>query len=268
MDRIDCQSAERLIHLELDGELRAEDARLLEQHLERCESCRELSEELHRVDGALREGLGALEVGEPAAEATRQRIGRTRRSRPLWGALLPAAAAFVLVALTLLVAAPRMQNAQTPAAPATVVSGGDAIHVFGPDERTAQPGRTGTALQERSVAWGMGDEPIGLEFAGGARVGLSEEAVVRIGRESIDLFKGSLRADLRESEGGFSVVTPWGELSGSGSQFLIHSDVNGSSARVAVISGEVRVVRGERVRVIAENESMLLKPDPTQTITL
>ncbi|MGI5819575.1 MAG: zf-HC2 domain-containing protein [Armatimonadota bacterium] len=269
MDRLDCDSARRLIHLRLDGELPEADARLLIEHIERCEVCRRLQEELEQVDAFLREGLGAIETPEPAVEATRQQIGQVRRSRSLRMTWLPAAAAVLLVGLGLLLGIHRAQRPQEPvAAPAVVVSGGDAIHVFEPDQKTAQPGRTGTELQERSVAWGLGGEPIALEFSGGAHVSLSDEAVVRIGRESVDLFKGGLRADLTNARDDFAVVTPWGEFSGRGSVFMVHSDANGGSARLSVIAGEVKVARAEREQTLATGETVTLRPDPQRMIAL
>jgi len=171
--------------------------------------------------------------------------------------------------VALLAAGPKLQRpAAVHAAPAVVISGGDAIHVFEPNEKTAQPGETGGELQEASVAWGLGGEPIALEFVGNARVGLSEEAVVRIGRESIDLFKGNLRADLQDAQGQFSVVTPWGEFSGPGSLFLVHSDAEGGAARLTVIAGEVQVEAQGRRSTLSAGQAVTLKPDPEQTISL
>lgn len=268
MATLDCESARRLTHLELDGELRDADARLLKQHLETCEQCRRHRDEMARVEAALREGLTQTSLTEPAVAQARRMTRRSRTTRALWSTWLPAAAAFVLVALAVLVGVPMMQGPRQPAAPAVVVSGGNAIHVFEPNHRTAQPGRTGTRLREKSVAWGLGDEPIALEFVGGARVGLSDEAVVRIGRVSIDLFKGNLRADLTRAGGDFTVVTPWGEFSGAGSLFLVHSDAEGARARVTVIAGEVQVARRGWQRVLSAGEAVTLKPDPKRTIAL
>lgn len=277
MDRIDCERARCLIHLRLDGELRDDESRLLDEHLEQCGDCRSLQEDLERVDAALREGLGAIEVfglgsagvAEQQVDATRQQVTRARRSRWMWATWLPAAAALMIVGLALLVGVPKLQRqAAVDAAPAVVISGGDAIHVFQPNQRTAQSGETGGTLQEASVAWGLGGEQIALEFAGGAQVGLSDEAVVRIGRESIDLFKGNLRADLQQSSGDFTVVTPWGDFSGPGSLFLVHSDVDGGAARLTVITGEVLVETHGRRRTLSAGEAITLKPDPQQTISL
>ncbi len=269
MERLDCEITERLVHLKLDGELRGDDQRLLTEHMDRCEDCRRLHEELSQVDGALREGLGALEMPEPDIDGTRQSIQRARRFRPSWSRWLPAAAALLLVVTVTLIALPRLGGpGSVAAAPAMVVSGGDAMHVFEPDQRTAQSRQAGTELQEHSVAWGLGGEPILLEFVGGARVGLSNEAVVRIGRKSIDLFKGGLRVDLENAGEDFTVVTPWGEFSGPGSLFIVHSDADGGSARIDVYSGEVTVNSRGTQRVLAEGQTSTLKPDPERAITL
>jgi len=265
---VDCASIRRLIHLGLDGELRDEDARLLEEHLEQCEECARFREELERVDAALREGLGAIRLPEPEFGDARQRVSRSRTGRAAWVMWLPAAAAFVLVSLALLVATPMLRGPEVAAAPAVVVRGGDAIHVFEPDQKTAQPGRTGGSLQERSVAWSMGGESIALEFAGGACVELSDEAVVRIGRDCLDLFKGDLRADLTGVREQFAVVTPWGEFRGADAVFTVQSDVDGSAARVTVASGEVEVSRRGWTRTLTAGEAVTLKPDPQQTIYL
>ena len=96
MSKLDCEYARRLIHLRLDGELGDDEALLLEEHLERCDDCRLLLEELHRVGAALREGLGAMPLPEPSVRAARQRVARARAGRTLWATWLPAAAAFVL----------------------------------------------------------------------------------------------------------------------------------------------------------------------------
>ncbi len=269
MARVDCESARRLIHLRLDGQLGEDDARLLSEHIEGCAHCRRLQGQLEGVDAALREGLGALEVRDPDVAAVRSRVRRARRPAALWTTWLPAAAAFVIVATAVLLAVPGRQAPEIIlAAPAMVVSGGEAIHVFEPDQRTAQSRETGTELQEDSVAWGLGGDPIALEFLNGARVGLSNEAVVRIGRTSIDLFKGGLRVDLEDAGDDFSVITPWGEFTGPGSLFMVHSDANGGSARLTVYSGEVTVSSRGTTRVVREGQALTLQPDPHRTITL
>ena len=268
MTKLDCANAERLIHLKLDGLLEKEDAALLAEHVEHCEHCRELQEQLGRVDRALREGLGAIQYPEPDIDVTRQKVQKARKTRRAWTVWLPAAAAVLLVATIMLTSAPGLNGPAVSAAPATVVSGGDAMHVFAPDEKVAQPGETGDELQERSVAWGLGGNPATLQFVGGARVGLSNEAVVRIGRDSIDLFKGGLRVDLKEAEGEFVVVTPWGEFSGPGALFMVRAAEDGGSASVTVSTGEVTVESRGAKHVLTEGETETLQPDPSQTISL
>ncbi len=268
MATLNCEDAEYVINLKLDGELAEEDEPLLATHLEQCADCRRLHEELERVDAALRDGLGAIELPEPDIDATRQRVHHAQRVRAAWTTWLPAAAALLLVATVVLAAALGPSGPGVSAAPAMVVSGGDAMHVFGPDERTAESGETGSELQEHSVAWGLGGNPVALQFLGGARVGLSNEAVVRIGRESIDLFKGGVRVDLEEAEGDFTVVTPWGEFSGPGSLFMVRSAEDAGSASIRVFSGEVTVSSRGTKRVLTEGAAETLKPDPTQTVEL
>ncbi len=268
MTRIECERAKRLIQLELDGELRDDDARLLDAHLQQCEACRRYHEELIEIEDALRQGLETVDLPEPGVAETRRRVRRTDVIRSLLYTWLPAAAAFLVVTVGIVVGRGMPDRPEPLAAPAIVVSGGDAIHVFEPDRKTAHPGRTGAELKERSVAWGLGGDLIGLKFASGARVELSDEAVVRIGRTSVDLFKGDLRADLTDADDTFSVVTPWGEFSGAGSAFAVHSDGNGTGARLAVISGEVTVTRRGSTRTLSSGQAVTLAPDPDRTIVL
>jgi hypothetical protein len=265
MSRLDCEEVKRLIHLQLDGELGDDDARLLEEHLQACEGCRALHDDLLRVDAALREGFAAIPLPEPSTARVRARVAQARGRRVVWTTWLPAAAAFLLVFVALVSTLHgRREPVVTSAAPAIVIAGGDAVHVFEPNERTAQPGRTGTALQESAVAWGLGEDPITLEFANGAQVELNDEAVVRIGRDSLDLYKGDLRADLTEAEGTFSVVTPWGEFSGEDALFTVYSNNDGTSSRLTVLEGEVALSRKGTTRTVGPGETIKLQPDPQQ----
>lgn len=270
MPELDCEQARRLVHLQLDRELGEDEARVLEEHLEQCEDCARLRDELDLVAVALRQGLGAVRLPEPSVDAVRQRVRRARTGQVVWATWMPAAAAFVLVSMALLLGLPRT-NGREPAhlaAPAVVVAGGDALHVFEPDQKTAQSGSIGTELQERAVAWGLGGNPIALDFAGGAHVELNDEAVVRIGRDAIDLFKGDLRADLTDARDAFTVVTPWGEFSGAGAVFTVYSNNDASSSRLTVLSGEVKVDRQGTVRTLSAGETVKLQPDPQRAITL
>ncbi|MFW6437946.1 MAG: anti-sigma factor family protein [Armatimonadota bacterium] len=265
MEKLNCEDAERLIHLKLDGLLAEEDAPALAEHTKQCAHCRELQEQLERVDAALREGLGAIDLPEPDFAATRQRVRKAQRFRTAWTTWLPAAAALLLVTTVVLAA---LQSPDLSAAPAMVLSGGDSMHVFAPDERVAQSGETGVALQERSVAWGLGGNPATLQFVGGARVGLSNEAVVRIGRNSIDLIKGALRVDLEDAEGDFAVATPWGDFGGGKGLFLVRAAADGGSASITVFTGEVTVESRGTKQVLTEGQMKTLQPDPSQAITL
>ncbi len=270
MSQLDCEQATRLIHLRLDRELGEDEGRLLEEHLEHCEGCARLLDELERVDAALREGLSAVRLPGPSVEAVRQSVRRARTGRSIWATWLPAAAAFLLIGLGLLVGLPRMRGHEpaTSAAPAIVVAGGDALHVFEPNQKTAQSGHVGTELQESAVAWGLGGEPIALDFAGGAHVELNDEAVVRIGHNAIDLYKGDLRADLTDARDLFSVVTPWGEFSGAGAVFTVYSNNDGSSSRLTVLSGDVDVNRQGTMRTLSAGETVKLEPDPQRAVAL
>ncbi|GEM_PF-6698843 len=263
MSRLDCEEAKRLIHLRLDGELGEDDARLLDEHLGDCGKCRALSGRLAGVDTALREAFAAIPLPEPSTARVRLAVAQARGRRSVWTTWLPAAAVLLLVSVALVSAIHgRQEPAATPAAPAIVIAGGDAVHVFEPNEKTAQPGRTGTALQESAVAWGLGEDPITLEFANGAQVELNDEAVVRIGRDSLDLYKGDLRADLTGAEGVFSVVTPWGEFSATDAVFTVYSNNDGTSSRLTVLEGEVELSQRGTTRTMGPGETVKLQPDP------
>jgi len=149
-----------------------------------------------------------------------------------------------------------------------VVAGGDAVHVFEPNQRVAHPGQTGACLEEQTVAWGLGEEPIVLEFASGARLDLGEEAVVRIGRGSIDLFKGWLRVDLTNARGPFTVSTPWGEFAGEGAVFSVQSSADEGAARLSVIAGEVTVDARGATRTLPSGSAITLKPDPRRVMQM
>lgn len=265
---VDCDHARMLMHLRLDGELPAEDAALLARHLEDCAECRAIDAELRRVDAALRAGLASGEPSADFAARVRARLEPARRARPAWATWLPAAAVFLLAAVGLLVLGPRLRTAQVVAAPAVVVSGGDAIHVFGPDEKVAQPGHTGAALPEESVAWGMGGEAIVLQFATGAHVRLSEEAVVRVRRDSLDLFKGDLDADLSEVTEPFAVMTPWAEIAGARARFQLRAAPGDDGAELSVSAGTVTVRRQGLSSTVAAGERVRLRPDPQSSFVL
>jgi len=275
MPDLDCEQARRLIHLRLDGELAGDDAARLDDHLTRCARCRRALDELMRIDAALREGLAAAEPPPQLAARVRARLSEAQSARPAWAAWLPAAAALLLALGLVLFGLSRIgtREGRPPGpvpmvAPAVVISGGDAIHVFEPDQKTAQPGHTGEELQEQSVAWGLGGSAISLQFAGGARITLSDEAVVRIGRDSVDLFKGDLNADLSDATGPFTVATPWGKMSAEGAVFDVSSRADEETAQLTVIQGEVAVEGRDLQRTIGAGEAVRLKPDPERVFEL
>ncbi len=263
MSSIDCEQARLMMHLRLDGELQAEDELRLQDHLADCAGCRHIDEQLRSIDAALREGLAALEVAPSPQLAARihDRLGRTRTVKNTWVRWLAAAAA-LLVATTVLLLAPQRLRPQQQAAPAVVVSGGDGIHVFAPNQRTAQPWHTGAPLQEQAVAWSTSDAAIALEFANGARVTLGNEAVIRVRHNSIALFKGSLHVDLTNAEGSFTVATPWGDMTAQEAVFAVNSAVDGDTADLSVFAGEVVVVRGSTTTTVSAGRHIKLRPDP------
>ncbi len=267
MATVDCERARMLMHLRLDGELPDDDASALAEHVARCADCRAVDADLRQIDAALREGLAACEPPAELADRVRERLERARPARRPWATWLPAAAVFLIAAIGLLVMHPTLRPGPPPA-PAMVVSGGDSIHVFEPNEKVAQAGHTGTPLREESVAWGLGGSTIALQFTDGARIDLSDEAVVRIGRDSMDLFKGGLRADLSDASEPFTVVTPWGEVRGQGAVFHLHSQIGEETAQLAVSIGEVTVEGQGWTRTVSEGQSVALKPDPERVFEL
>ncbi|MEA3403846.1 MAG: zf-HC2 domain-containing protein [Armatimonadota bacterium] len=269
MDTLDCETARRYIHLRLDGELTDEDAHLLEEHLAHCARCRKACEALTRIDRALRSAVQSPRAPQDLAAKATERVHRAAGGMRLWRTWVPAAAAFLIAAglLLLLRPAPEPEPAVSTA-PAIVLSGGDAIHVFEPDARVAQSGRTGELLPERSVAWALSDTPTTLAFADGAEVSLNEEAVVRIGRASVDLFTGRLRADLRLADEPFTVSTPWGDVAGEHAVFIVRLDADSSSARVHVLDGDVTIAADGGQETVSAGQTAELQLDPEQEIML
>lgn len=93
-----CERARETIHRRLDGEPTDVAALTqLEDHLRCCESCRELDEELRRVQQGLR-SLPTLKLPDGVLERVFDEIARdpARPRRPAWAALV---AASLLVAL-------------------------------------------------------------------------------------------------------------------------------------------------------------------------
>lgn len=266
METLDCETARRLIHLRLDGELTSEDAQLLAEHLSHCPECSERARQLSGIDDALRSGLAARESPDDLRERTHRRVARVRAVRGVWTTWLPAAAA-LLLAGTLAWVVTSAEQGPSPA-PAVVLSGGDAVHVFAPDQRVARPGETGAPLQERAVAWALGEISTTLQFSTHARVELSDEAVVRIGHGSLDLFKGRLRADLTHSEEPFTVTTAWGEVTGAGGVFSVHADADGKVATLTVLAGEVTLRSRDSERTLSAGESATMQLDPERMFTL
>ncbi|MGC9316506.1 MAG: zf-HC2 domain-containing protein [Armatimonadota bacterium] len=269
MERLDCETARRYIHLRLDGELRDEDAQLLDEHLAHCHRCPEVNEALSQVDQALRAVTQLPHVPHDLAENATERVRRSSRQGRAWRTWLPAAAAFLIAGGLLFRLWPtRMPHPAGSAAPAIVLSGGDAIHVFEPNARVAQSGRTGEPLPERSVAWALSDTPITLAFVGGAEVSLNEEAVVRIGRASVDLFAGRLRADLRLADEPFTVSTPWGDVTGEQAVFSVRLTAVSSAARIHVLDGKVTVTSGGRQETLSAGQKTELEVGPQEEIPL
>ncbi len=267
MTRVDCSEVRRLVQLRLDDDLPEAEWHRLTRHIDNCGHCQQIDAELDAIDSALRESLSAPQAPPESLDETARSVRRARVIRRRLTTWLPAAAAFVLVAAGLFAF---MRGGRPPLAvgPAMLISGGEAVHVFEPNQRVAQPGRTGVYLQERAVAWGMSKEPIVLEFAGGAQMVLSQEAVVRIGSNGIDLIQGNIRADLRDSQEGFTIATPWGEFEAVDAIFVVYSDATGARVRVEVFSGDVRVEHGSSIRTIGAGQQLTLQPDPDRKITL
>jgi hypothetical protein len=265
MTEMTCRQAHRLIQLRLDGELADAHARQLDQHLAACAHCARLAQDLGRLDGALREGLSLPIPAAGLAEGVRERAARTRPRRVAsWRPLALAAAAVAVAAIVYGVA----RHHSGPEAPAVIAGSGQSLHVFAPGAKVAHAAETGEALQERTVVWGTDEARIPLHFADGARLSLSEDAVIRIGRRSVTLFKGSVHADLSRTQEDFALATPWGVVGGSRSTFSLTASPGVGSARLVVVEGAVRVRANGGERVIQARRSVLLRPVPADVLVL
>lgn len=265
MTEIACRQAHRLIQLRLDGELSDAHARQLEQHLAACAHCTRLAQDLGRLDGALRQGLSLPTPPPGLVEGVREHAARTRPRRlASWRPPALAAAAVVVAAIVYAVAV----RHSGPQAPAIVAGTGGALHVFAPGARVAHAAEAGEPLQERTVVWGTDESRIPLQFADGARLSLSQDAVIRIGRRSVTLFKGSVHADLSRTQEDFALATPWGVVGGSRSSFSLTASPAHGSARLVVVEGAVRLRTNGRERLVQARRSVVLRPVPADVLVL
>jgi len=265
MSEMTCKQARRLIHLQLDGELTEADRCELDRHLAACGQCARLAQELRQLQGALREGLAATSPQAGLVTAIERRLSRRqpRRRVSRWPYALAAAA----VAAAAIVCAVALRH--TPASAAAVVaSGPGSLHVFPPGSKLAHTAEAGEALAEEAVAWGTDEARVSLEFADGARLDLSKDAVVQMGRRSVTLFKGGVDADLSEARGRFSLSTPWGVCNGAGAVFSLTTSPTEQSARLVVTEGTVSVRTNGRDRVLEAGDSILLRPVSRNVLAL
>ncbi len=152
MAQSSCQQFREGIHPLLDGELNAQDAALLEEHMAQCAKCRSEYEELK----ALREQLSHLdddletpiEFERGWREAVRREVG-LRRTRGWVRALSGVAAAFVVL---MGVTAFNRATGRLPGATATEQPGEPAIAQYTvPDESADASDSEADAVQGRSI---------------------------------------------------------------------------------------------------------------------
>jgi len=264
MSDMGCEQARRLISLRLDGEPGDDDAHALGGHLAGCEACRRAGEQLDGIDAALRAGAAAIvpppDLSARVRSAVHSRQQRQVSWRPaVWGLAAAAALALVIYGGGLL---------SRSDSPAVVARGGESLHVFTGESNVAHNVKTGDALDEDAVAWGINDTTIAVRFREGARLELSRQAVIKIGADSMTLIKGGLYADLTDATDDFTVITPWGSMSGRGSTFTLLSGSDDGAARLLVSEGSVRVVTAGGVRMAEAGASMMLRPNEEQIIVL
>lgn len=260
-----CKQARRLIHLQLDGELGEAERRELDDHLAGCAHCARLAAELGRLEGALREGLAAPVPQADLVAGVRQQVAPTRPARRAsWRPYALAAAAVAVAAIVYAVAL----RPSGPQPPAVVAGGGQSLHVFTPGSKVAHTAEVGEPLEERVIAWGADESRISLRFADGARLNLSKNAVIRIGRQSVTLFKGSVHADLSATDQPFALLTPWGVVGGSGATFSLTALPAQQFARLVVIEGAVSVRSDGRDSTVEARHSVLLRPVSSKVLVL
>jgi hypothetical protein len=123
---MNCTHSKRLIPLYVGGDLKAKQATVVREHIEKCEHCRNLAVEFEESQRWLR-GLTAPEFGDAAFEnlraAVREDIARIEARQSLFDMLLPvwnlrsaiaASAALVLLTAGLLFYTDRTKSPESP----------------------------------------------------------------------------------------------------------------------------------------------------------
>jgi hypothetical protein len=258
-----CEEAARLIHARLDGELADDDARALAGHVAGCPRCAQLEQSLHRLDGDLRACLTALEPPTALPARIKQEASQARplrRSPWRWAGW---AAAAVIAGAALWAVIPR-----SPRPLVEVTHCGHPLHVFADGATVSRTVQAGQPLRERDVIWGADDSWISLRFRDGARLDLSEDAVVQIEGNSVTICKGSVRADLRECDEPFAVVSPWGRIEGTGARLSLAMAPDDGSARISVTEGSARIISDRGETVLGKGDSVRLPSPEHQTTVL
>ena len=252
----DCRRMAELLHFRLDRDLADEDAEMLDAHLADCADCAAVWAGLSSVDERLRTRLAAPEPTPDLVAAARARadLPSTRR-RPVWWAV-PAVA---LIGAAVVVGSSVFRA--RPDGPPAVVRSEAPLHIFADGETVSHTAFSGDALAESDVIWGADQEWAVLEFANGARIELSEDAIVQVGRDSLSVCQGSLRADLTRVREPFTLVTRWGVLQASGASFSLTAKAD-DEARLSVTEGAVRIRQDGAFETAEAGRTVDLIPSP------
>lgn len=258
-----CEEAAQLIHARLDGELADGDARALAEHVAGCPRCAEFEQSLHRLDSDLRACVAALKPPRALPERIKHEAPRARPfRRSPWRWVGWAAAAVIAGAALWAV------NHRSPRPLVEVTHCGQPLHVFADGATVSRTVEAGQPLQERDVIWGANSSWVFLRFRDGARLDLSEDAVVQIDRNSVTISKGSVGADLRECGETFAIVSPWGRIEGTGARFSLAMAADDGSGRVSVAEGSARIISGQGEIVLRKGDSIRLRSPEDQTAVL
>lgn len=114
---MDCQDAQLLISLSLDGEITENDRKRLDEHVAGCAGCRARVDRWRRIDAIVREGLRAAEAPAGLADRILSRVEVPRKGRIRWGRWVASVAAVAVALFGVADGILRHQITTTPAFP-------------------------------------------------------------------------------------------------------------------------------------------------------
>lgn len=189
IERKSCALVERWIHLAVDGELSSDLDRELEAHLDECQACRDLSDQVWESSSLLDEELGQLGTkmdglldGRWDAETLPDAIEEQPSRTSFWNVSRVAALVVVAVGLTFAVyVGYQMTRAPSGISPlATLTWNGPApqFDSVGQEVQSVTNARTRGLTEGTRVE--VGDSPVRVEFPSGSVVVVSEGSVFRV----------------------------------------------------------------------------------------